>query len=213
MILSLLIPTLASRSASYARLRAELERQIDEAGGEVEIVAISDNGERAIGAKRNQLLQHATGTFVAFIDDDDDVSPVYVSLILGALRREPHVDCVAIKLEIDFRGHHRAEAIHSVRYSDLSSRDGKYYRPPYILNPIRREIALRYPFAEVRYAEDFDWALRMARDGALRDEATVDAVLYHYHSRRYWAYQRLLDVTEPLRHRLGLRADRMVRHS
>ena len=53
----------------------------------------------------------------------------------------------------------------------------------------------------------------MARDNALRDEATVDAVLYHYHTRLYWAYQWFLDVTEPLRHRFGLRADRMVRHS
>lgn len=210
MLLSILIPTLTARTALYERLTGELRRQADAAGlsDEVEVLGLCDNGEAPVGAKRNTLLRRARGAYVVFVDDDDQVSAEYVPLIVRALRANPGVDCLGLRVLIYFRGTHASEAVHSIRYTDLSSKGGRYFRPPYILNPIRREIALRYEFAEVRYSEDFDWALRMVRDQALRTEVMVEPVLYHYYSRRCWLYQWALDITEPLRHALGLRLDK-----
>lgn len=210
MLLSILIPTLESRAALFGKLTAELRRQIEAGGsdGAVEIVSECDDGRLAVGAKRNTLLDRARGDYVVFVDDDDQVSSDYVATIAATLRAHPGVDCLGIRVLIYFRGTHPSEAIHSIRYSDLSSKGGRYFRPPYILNPIRREIAARYRFAEVRYSEDFDWALRMVDDRALQREAMVEPVLYHYYSRRRWLYQWLLDVTEPVRHTLGLRMDK-----
>jgi len=71
--------------------------------------------------------------------------------------------------------------------------------------PIRRSIATRYAFADIDYAEDMDWTMRMSREGALASEATIDSVLYFYDCRRYYALQWLLDRSQPLRHALGLR--------
>lgn len=206
-ILSLLIPTLESRRAQFTALCDGLRRQI--AAGrlesQVELLSLCDDGARPTGAKRNALLEQAAGEFVAFVDDDDEVSGDYVMRICEAIRRRPGIDCVGIKGVITFRGLHPRIFVHSIRYSDYSSAGGVYTRPPYHLNPMRRSIAQAYRFREVYYSEDIDWALRILADGRLRSEEFIDAILYYYRSRRMWPYQCLLDCTEPLRHRLGLR--------
>ena len=204
---SILIPTLECRSDQLSRLVEGLELQARKAGrrSDVEILSYPDAGENSIGYKRNILLSRAKGEFVAFIDDDDEVSERYIELIGEALRRRPEVDCLGIRGIITFRGCHPCEFVHSVRYSEIFSRDHTYYRPPTHLNPIRRAIALRYRFPDVSYSEDFYWALQMRDDHALQREEFIDSLLYYYHSRRRWCYQWLLDATEGIRHRLGIR--------
>ena len=54
----------------------------------------------------------------------------------------------------------------STRFREYASKGGRYERPPYHLNPTCAEIARRYLFEEVSASEDFDRALRMARDRA-----------------------------------------------
>ena len=133
----------------------------------MEILDFLDSREHTIGAKRNWLLDRARGEFVAFVDDDDDVSERYVDLIRHAIEDHPEIDCVGIKGTISFRGRIERTFVHSIRFRDYRSRGGTYQRPPYHLNPIRREIARRYRFADVSYSEDVDWAMMMCRDGAL----------------------------------------------
>lgn len=207
-LLSILIPTLPVRRDSFARLTRKLRGQVEAScwDGRVEILDFLDDREHTIGAKRNWLLERARGEFVAFVDDDDDVSDRYVDLICRAVRDNPDIDCVGIKGTISFRGRVERTFIHSIRCRDYRHRGGTYERPPYHLNPIRREIARRYPFADVSYSEDVDWAMRICRDAALRRESFVDEVIYYYHSRRHWGYQWMLDRTEVVRHALGLRA-------
>jgi len=207
MLLSLLIPTITSRSQLFAQLHESLHRQICASrwASEVEILFELDGGEASIGYKRNVLVSRASGQFIAFIDDDDEVSADYVELICSAIERRPEIDCIGIRGVITFRGSHPHEFIHSLRYTDFFSRNHTLYRPPYHLNPIRREIAARYRFLDVSYSEDFEWAQQMRRDSALRNEEFIDSVLYYYRSRRAWSYQWLLDTTEGFRHRFGIR--------
>jgi glycosyltransferase involved in cell wall biosynthesis len=206
-ILSLLIPTLEARRAQFSALHSALARQIAAGGleSDVEVLVLCDNGAQPTGAKRNALLEVAIGEFVAFVDDDDEVSDDYVTRTCEAIRRRPEIDCVGMKGIITFRGRHPRVFVHSIRYSDYSSAGGVYTRPPYHLNPIRRSIAKAYHFREVYYSEDIDFALRILADGRLRSEEFIDAILYYYRSRRMWSYQWLLDSTEPVRHLLGLR--------
>lgn len=207
MLLSILIPTLKSRRSQFVKLHETLLRQISGAQlvGEVEVLSLCDGGELPTGSKRNTLLVRAVGDFVVFVDDDDEISKDYVARICEAIRRRPEIDCVGITGVITFRGHHERRFIHSLRYNDYSSAGGVYTRPPYHLNPLRRSIAAAYRFRDVYYSEDIDWALRIREDGRLRSEEFIDSVLYFYRSRRWWAYQWLLDRTETIRHRLGLR--------
>jgi glycosyltransferase involved in cell wall biosynthesis len=213
MQLSLLIPTLECRSGQLSRLVEGLELQVRNTArsSDVEILSYRDSGERSIGYKRNSLLDRAKGEFVAFIDDDDEVSERYVELACDALGRRPEVDCLGIRGVITFRGSHPCEFVHSLRYSDVFSRNHTYFRPPTHLNPIRRTIAVRFRFPDVSYSEDFDWALRMRDHRALQREEFIDSVLYYYHSRRWWGYQWLLDGTEAFRHKLGIRVVNRLR--
>jgi glycosyltransferase involved in cell wall biosynthesis len=206
-LLSILIPTLESRLPLYTRLREELARQSSAPGARsaVEILALSDNGSEALGAKRNQLMDMARGRFMVFVDDDDRVSPNYIQFILGAIRENPEADCISYAGEITFRGRHPRKLVHAIKYTDWYECGGEYVRPPCHITPIRADIARRYRFADVDYSEDMDWAMRISRDGVLCREVPVGSVLYHYDSRRHYAWQWLLDKTQTVRHALGLR--------
>lgn len=211
-LLSILIPTLDKRLPLFTRLLGELERQraLPGAGGAVEIIALSDDGSERIGAKRNRLMDQARGRFLVFVDDDDRISPDYVSLILAAIRANPDADCIAFPGEIRFRGRYPRRLVHSIQYADWQESGGDYVRPPCHITPIRSSIAQRYRFAEVDWAEDMDWALRISRDRILRREARIDSMLYFYDSRRSYGWQWLLDKTQPVRHALGLRSTRRL---
>lgn len=206
-LLSILMPTLESRRGQCDRLQGELERQIAQVSGEqaVEILTLRDDGSGAVGAKRNQLISEANGRFVVFVDDDDWVSQNYVAKILEAIQQQEQADCISFAGEITFRGKYPRKMIHSVRFKEWHYSGGEYLRPPCHITPVRRDIAARYPFAEVDFAEDMDWTLRMSRDAALASEAVIDDVLYFYRCRRSYYFQWLLDRTQPLRHMLGLR--------
>jgi hypothetical protein len=212
-LLSILIPTIPSRRQLFERLLAKLRGQVasSSVGGEVEILALLDNHEHTVGAKRNRLVDQARGSFVAFVDDDDDVSDRYVPLICTALREHPDIDCVGIKGTVLFRGRRPRTFIHSLAYRAYGRQGDTLVRPPYHLNPMRRAIACRYRFEDVGYSEDVDWAMRICRDGALRREYFLDEVIYCYRSRRHWLYQWLLDRTECVRHVLGLQLANRVR--
>jgi len=193
-LLSILIPTLESRQALYDRLRGDLEAQMGDAGltTEVEILTERDDGAASVGDKRNRLMDRARGQFIVFVD-------------VEAIRNNPAADCICFTGQITFRGRHPRRLLHSTGYTDWLEQGGDYLRPPCHIMPIRRNIAVRYRFMPVDYSEDMDWAIRMSHDRALRSEVIIDEVLYHYDSRRHYAWQWILDKTQAARHALGLR--------
>jgi glycosyltransferase involved in cell wall biosynthesis len=207
LLLSILIPTLESRRTLCDRLCRHLEQQVKQNNVEnaVEILALRDDGSATVGSKRNQLMKMARGRFIVFVDDDDRVSDDYVEQITRAINENPDSDCIGFAAEITFQGKYPRKMVHSIRYKDWRHSDGQYVRPPCHITPIRRSIATRYAFADIDYAEDMDWTLRMSRDEAISREATLDVTLYFYDCRRYYAVQWVLDRSQPLRHALGLR--------
>ena len=213
MLLSLLIPTLEERRVNLERLLSKLHGQIEREGltEQVEIRILCDNREQPTGVKRNALIEMALGEYVAFVDDDDDVCDNYFGLIVAALQSHPEIDCLGIIGIVYFRHSHPHRFVHSLRYDHYFSKCGVYYRPPYILNPIRRSVAQQFKFVATNYAEDAEWAMRIARSGALRTEHFIDQPLYYYFSRRSWWLQWVIDMTEPVRHLLGLQFSNKVR--
>jgi glycosyltransferase involved in cell wall biosynthesis len=174
--LSILLATVVSRAGLFAKLHAHLAYQAE--GNPVEIVVACDNKEISIGAKRQQLLERATGDYVAFIDDDDWVSPNYVDRILVALESGP--DCVGFLITCTTNGKNPVKAITSMRYPRwVENKDGyAHCRSCYHKSPHRRDIGLKVGFRDLRYGED-----RFYSDGLMklvRTESFVDEVLYHY---------------------------------
>ena len=190
MLLSILTPTLNRRAHLYERVNTELHRQIM-AGGYTEVVELLyslDDGERSIGDKRNELVHRASGLFVCHVDDDDSIASDYVRLIMTAIVTHPDVDCIGITGIISWNGRNKRAFRHSVACDEYSQDKEGYYRPPNHLNPVRREIAARFPFPDKSKGEDTDWAMSLVEADALRYEAVVERPIYYYnyvHGKRY----------------------------
>lgn len=212
-LLTIFVPTMTARAAVFKTMMAELNRQVDalEHPEDVEILTDLDNGEVSIGAKRNRLLIRAAGDFVVSIDDDDKIHPRYLDLITAALRDHSDVDCVGMRGEIIFACGTSQKFVCSNAYTEYWTRDGVLTRPPHHFNPVRRSIALAFPFEDVRAHEDADVAMRMVRAGVLKREVMIDEPLYTYQTRRNLTAHRWLERTEFLRHPLGIKTVNLLR--
>lgn len=154
MQLSILIASISRRADRAAALVRKLESQIGQRA--VEVLMLTDNCQRSIGAKRNALVQAARGDYCCFVDDDDDVSDAYVPAICGALERRPDAVGLGVLLRrpagkvllwlgANFRRH---PCMHSLPINHLC--------------PIRTDIVRQVPFVNCNFGEDHDFAERVA---------------------------------------------------
>lgn len=170
---SILIATLASRKHLLDRCLAKLLPQITP---EVEILIHSDEGQKTTGRKRSELINFASGKYVAAVDDDDLVSDDYVRKIINATNID--VDCCSLEGIITFDGSNPKKFIHSLKYSTWFERDNVYYRCPNHLSPVRRSLAAKVLFADINIGEDKDYSDRLLP--LLKTEASIQGAIYNY---------------------------------
>lgn len=182
MKLSILICSLNSRHDLLDRLHRRLKPQTNSA---VEILVYPDNGEITTGKKRNELLQSAIGDYIAFVDDDDLVSPDYVSKILRALESKP--DCCSLQGEIEMtikqqKGSQRVKRLfkHSLQYKSWYTENDVYYRCPNHLNAVRRDLASAIGFPDVTVGEDKNYSERLLK--VLKTEVPISGTIYYYYA-------------------------------
>jgi glycosyltransferase involved in cell wall biosynthesis len=171
--LSILIVSLVSRKTMLDSITRFLKAQVT---ADVEVLVSIDNGERSIGAKRNELLKSATGEYVAFVDDDDYLSPFYVKNIIEAIKDKP--DCVGITGVILLKKEGPRIFKHSLQYKHWFEENEVYYRCPNHLNPIKREIALSAMFPDMSNQEDRVYSSNLL--GKLKTETNIETPLYYY---------------------------------
>lgn len=178
-VLSILLPTIISRAATFAKLHEFLLKQAE--GKPVEIIVACDNKEISIGKKRQDLLLQATGEYVVYIDDDDWVAETYVDDILKALEEQP--DCVGFLIRCTQNGRNPVMAKASIKYKKWGENEDGYAhtRSPYQKTPVRRSIALLVGFPDLRYAEDKVYSAGLVRH--VKTEVFINKVLYHYQFR------------------------------
>lgn len=180
-LLSILICTMPSRLEMYKCLWGELRHQINALPRflhkAVEIRCDPDMGY-SVGIKRQKLLEQAAGIFIVYIDDDDMVSPVYISEILSAIIRMPHADCIGINGMITEDGANRKKWIISVDYPYWHENNECYFRTPNHISPVRRSIALQAGFPDKTHGEDHDYSMRIKP--LLKWEIKIVPSLYHY---------------------------------
>ncbi len=191
MKLSVLIPTTRRRKPYLERLLNQIKHQIGDYNALTsnriglyifsDIEVIIDRCESCkIGAKRNYLLELATGEYTCFIDDDDRISDNYFALILEAIKTNP--DCVSLRGIMTVDGANPQMFEHSIRYRAYATTTNpiKYERYPNHLNTIRADISKRFKFVHKNWGEDTDWATEIFRAGAIKTEAYIDDILYYY---------------------------------
>jgi len=170
--LSILICSLENRTKSLRKLLSILKPQRTE---EIEILVHTDRGQLTTGEKRNQLLENAVGEYIAFVDDDDEVSSNYIIKILKAIKSKP--DCCGIQ-GIMSNANGRFPFVHSLKYKTWFKKGTKYYRNPNHLSPVKRTLALQVGFADVTVGEDKDYSKRLLP--LLKTEEFISETLYFY---------------------------------
>lgn len=179
MKLSILIPTITGREKQYNTLMEILKPQLYEG---VEVCTLKDNKAVSIGKKRNILLRDAEGEYTAFADDDDKVTPDYVSLLLKGI--EGGFDCCSLKGKYYVNGIFDGLFEHSLNYKEWKTngahREIKYERYPNHLNCIKASIAKQFQFEEINHGEDHKWAKAIHESGLLKTEYYIEKVIYHY---------------------------------
>jgi hypothetical protein len=175
MRLSILICHMRSRAALLEELMELLEPQLNDI---TEVLV--DSGPGTVGAKRNRLLAQATGEYVAYVDDDDRISEIYVPGILNALRANP--DCVGIRGYLIQGGSVKGMFEHSIRYKSWENVDNggilRWVRPPNHLNPVKASIARAAGFPEISHGED--QAYSEAIRGLVNTEVMINVPIYLY---------------------------------
>lgn len=182
--LSILVPSIPSRIKGHLLPLLDKLRDQTEGRSDVEVLTFCDNKKRSVGLKRDGLVKLARGAFCAFVDDDDDISPDYVSELCEAIARNPDADVITFKQVsrinddnpyiVDFSLAHENEPARR----DASGCWVDIKRRPYHICAWRTELARHYDFPDASYGEDWHWAKRVALD-CLR-EVKIDRVLHYY---------------------------------
>jgi len=170
--LSILTPTIPGRGEQLAFLQAKIEAQ----GGSVEHLVFCDNRARTIGAKRQALVDIARGDFLAFVDDDDDISDDYVSKILAAI--ETGADVITFNQRAIYNGL-ESEVHFSVKNQDGAfNPSGITLRAPWHVCAWKREKVIGCLFGESSYGEDLVWCQQARK--RIRTGYHIDSVLHTY---------------------------------
>ncbi len=172
------------------------------ASGKVEILVELDEGLISTGNKRNTLVNRAQGKYTVMADDDDNVSPEYISSILEAAEHDCDAIVFAGTISVDGQNTKKWYISKDLPYCAAIKRGGQvfdantwqplsvpipliegeevYLRYPNHLVPIKREIALQVPFPNKTREEDFDYATELHKRGLIKTEAKIDKFLYEY---------------------------------
>lgn len=166
------------RQVKLKKLINELHRQISKNFAEemVEIIIDTDNMEKSVGKKRNDLIEKAQGEFICFIDDDDFVSENYLSTILYHLNSG--IDIVLITIEHIENGVNKPKIIPSLYIDNLNTGEAVLKTNHFHLCPHKKSIARNVLFECINFAEDMMYSQKMVRH--IINSQTIYEPIYIY---------------------------------
>ena len=149
-----------------------------------QVHVLLDNGEQTIGAKRNQLLYEAYGRYVVFIDDDDAITPAYLTRIFEGI--DQGVDHVGVGMRYaPLNGRHslvECSMRHEWGYDEATN---TYLRGPQHICAVKRRLALIAGFPDVSFGEDR--AYSEALKPLIKSEFVITEPIYTYIDRGHAA--------------------------
>jgi glycosyltransferase involved in cell wall biosynthesis len=163
--------------------RALHEKLIHQPGfSHIEHLVIYDNRARSIGMKRQALLNSARGDFIAFVDDDDDVSEDYVTRLIEAIIEHPEADVITFDQAAIYNGKPFTVHFQLGAKDDKLILDGPDHqcitRGPWHVCAWRRTKIRHCQFLDTNYGEDAAWVAQ-ARQHVTRAHH-INAILHTY---------------------------------
>lgn len=173
----------------------ELTRQARFYPKQAEVLSLMDDGILSVGEKRNALIQCATGDYVLFVDDDDEVDREYIKLLMNAT--ESKADVLVITSLVYINKEPPKPCYFSIQFSDEGENNDHYWRWPNHLCAIRRDLVLRHPFQSISFGEDSAFA-RSIRSELKTEQRVSRKPIYHYrYSSLHTATQRPEQRSKP----------------
>lgn len=192
-ILSILIPTIPLRSKKFDELIFQVALQIYDlkkthpALGDVEICIDSSKsflkGGLSIGKKREGLVKRAEGKYLAFLDDDEGISPNYIETLVRLCHQDKDV--------VTFRNITKTDNYWTVIDMSLAfeneeaNPDGIVKRSPWHICPVKSEYAKLYDFEDISYGEDWQWFSKVLTH--CKTEAKTNQILHCYNHSSKWS--------------------------
>lgn len=197
----IIILTIESRRKEYKELYIELTRQIKENNLEnkVKIYPVVDNGYYPIGYKRNEGMIIADAEYINHFDDDDCPSKDYIKSIYNKMKEGN--DVITFDAEVTYDGENPETMFFDLKYKSNKSfisqnLDGTFiryrHRMPCHLNPIKKSIALNFPFKIIGKptdknrkergdrGSDVEQSLELVNRAALKTQSKINKTLYYY---------------------------------
>lgn len=179
-LLSILTPACWERVSQAQALRDKISQQI---GSELtEHLVLFDNRGMSIGQKRQSLLNSARGQFIAFVDDDDDVSFDYVPMLVRTIQQQPDIELITFEQSASYNGKpFTVRFQHGAKDQEwlLNGPDNQVItRGPWHVCAWRRDRIAHCQFLHSNYGEDAAW-IRQAR-GHVHRAHHIPAVMHFY---------------------------------
>lgn len=191
-LLSILIPSIPEREDELARLCDELQVQIITFGefhgsiGTSEVLVDDSKsfleGGLSIGAKREALKNKATGKYLLYLDDDENIAPNYFETVMRLCAEDKDIctfKCIAKMdnywMTVDMSLAHTE--------NEQANPEGIKRRPWHIC-PVRSYFAKLHSFEDINYGEDFKWMEQVLQH--CHTEAKSNYILHQYnHSSKF----------------------------
>lgn len=164
--LSILIPSIPSRVTKflmplYEKLKTQCLKY-----PEVEILIFLDNKTRTIGKKREGLVKLAQGEYQVQIDDDDNVTPDFVSSLMEVIKTDKPYDVILFDQYASINGENlfTVQVEMNNENEQCKKINGVWVnikRAPFHNMCWRSSIAKSEDFPDASYGEDWHWAKRL----------------------------------------------------
>lgn len=174
---SFLIPTIVGRETSLRHLLSSIDEKMKRIAPSLryELCVDFDNRETSIGNKRQRLMESAKGKYIAFVDDDDDITDAYVEDLQATI----HENIPVMRLRGQIAQYTFTHSLDN-KLDGVMAKGEVFLRPPNHLNPMMTDVAKLVRFGDASRGEDLDWTIRMARSGFLTREYKSSDDRIHY---------------------------------
>lgn len=178
-LLSILIPSLPERAPKLAELLSNLPLS----DPRLEVMILTDNRRRQLGAKRNKMMDMAQGRFICHIDDDEKLSDNFFNALLPELEKD--VDVIGYNAGVSFNGGPEFRVTTTLRGPNQQPRDlgnnqySDITRTYWHWCAWRTELAKQYRFPEDKgWAEDAIWLEKILPN--VKSHIKIERILFHH---------------------------------
>lgn len=186
-----MICTVVDRPQLFDRLVDRLAPQI--LGKDIEVLVYWNNYERQLGEVRQKAIEEAKGEYVNFIDDDDLVTEDYVDSIYPHLH---DVDYIGFMVDFFVNGKHNGRPVyHTLKSVDWWDDPNGFYRRVTHVNPVRRELAVKYAgYDQSDYKQGIaeDELYRLNMDDKVKTEYYVAKPIHLYYQTDNHAWSKFI---------------------